>query len=116
MHEKPETAVTLTHRAIGLRATDPDAARELLGVALAKDAEYEPAWRWLAGLVTDAPERLFCLDGAYSIKAAPAPRRARRALRGLAPTAPREAHDVVEPPRPALAATPARRRRVPTAL
>ncbi|XVS67070.1 ABC transporter substrate-binding protein [Actinosynnema sp. CA-299493] len=97
---RPDTAVTLTHQAIALRAADPTAARGLLGVALAKDTEYEPAWRWLAELVTDDAERLFCLDRAYAIKADPATDRARRALRGVEPQAPAEAHDVVEPPRP----------------
>lgn len=97
---KPDTAVTLTHRAIALRATDPAAARELLGVALAEDTEYEPAWRRLAELVTDDAERLFCLDRAYAVKADPATDHARRALRGVKPQAPPEAHDVVEPPRP----------------
>ncbi|WP_158850924.1 ABC transporter substrate-binding protein [Saccharothrix deserti] len=116
MPEKPDTAVTLTHRAIGLRTRDPHAARELLGVALAQDAEYEPAWRWLAELVTDDAERLFCLDKAYAIKADPATDRARRALRGVQPTAPHEARDVVEPPRPQPVAPPARRRRSPKAL
>ncbi|ONI80340.1 hypothetical protein ALI22I_44130 [Saccharothrix sp. ALI-22-I] len=116
MPEKPDTAVTLTHRAISLRATDPQAARELLGVALANDAEYEPAWRWLAELVTDNAERLFCLDKAYAIKADPDTDRARRALRGIQPTAPVEARDVVEPPRPHPVAPPARRRRRPKDL
>ncbi|QQQ78842.1 ABC transporter substrate-binding protein [Saccharothrix sp. 6-C] len=97
---KPDTAVTLTHQAIALRAADPAAARRLLGVALAEDAEYEPAWRWLAELVADDAERLFCLDRAYAIKADPATGRARRALRGVEPQAPPEARDVVEPPRP----------------
>ncbi|ROP36451.1 ABC transporter substrate-binding protein [Saccharothrix texasensis] len=97
---KPDTPVTLTHQAIALRAADPAAARGLLGVALAEDAEYEPAWRWLAELVADDAERLFCLDRAYVIKADPATDRARRALRGVEPQAPPEARDVVEPPRP----------------
>ncbi|MEU4761807.1 hypothetical protein AB0H12_01045 [Actinosynnema sp. NPDC023794] len=97
---KPDTAVTLTHRAIALRATDPAGARELLGVALAEDTGYEPAWRWLAELVADDAQRLFCLDRAYAIKADPATDRARRALRGVEPQAPPEAQDVVEPPRP----------------
>ncbi|KOX20609.1 hypothetical protein ADK67_28950 [Saccharothrix sp. NRRL B-16348] len=97
---KPDTAVTLTHQAITLRNTDPAAARELLGVALAEDIDYEPAWRWLAELVTDDAERRFCLDHAYALKADPATDRARRALRGVEPQAPPEARDVVEPPRP----------------
>ncbi|QFZ20808.1 ABC transporter substrate-binding protein [Saccharothrix syringae] len=100
MPEKPDTAVTLTHRAIGLRTTDPEAARELLGVALADDTGYEPAWRWLAELVTDDAERRFCLDRAFAIKADPETDRARRALRRVAPRVPREVRDVVEPPRP----------------
>ncbi|MEU4743309.1 hypothetical protein AB0G02_22995, partial [Actinosynnema sp. NPDC023658] len=91
MPEKPDTAVTLTHRAIALRTADPAGARELLGVALAEDADYEPAWRWLAELVTDDAERLFCLDRAYAIKADRATDRARRALRGVRPRAPHEA-------------------------
>ncbi|MFI9009095.1 ABC transporter substrate-binding protein [Actinosynnema sp. NPDC053489] len=97
---KPDTAVTLTHRAIALRAEDPRTARALLGVALADDAGYEPAWRWLAELVTDDAERLFCLDRAYAVKADPGTRRARRALRHLTPAPPPEARDVIEPPRP----------------
>ncbi|GAB2980117.1 ABC transporter substrate-binding protein [Saccharothrix stipae] len=109
--ERPDTAVTLTHRAIAVRGADPDAARALLGVALAKDAGYEPAWRWLAELVTDDAERLFCLDRAHAIKADPATDRARRALRGVRPVAPHEARDVVEPPRPDPV-TPAPKRRL----
>ncbi|MGM1060836.1 ABC transporter substrate-binding protein [Saccharothrix sp. Mg75] len=101
MAEKPDTAVALTHRAIALRTDDPEGARALLGAALATDAEYEPAWRWLAELATDDGERLFCLDRAFALKPDPGTDRARRALRGAAATAPHEVHDVVEPPRPA---------------
>jgi branched-chain amino acid transport system substrate-binding protein len=99
--EKPDTAVTLTHRAIGLRETDPAAARELLGVALAEDEDYEPAWRWLAELVTDEGERRFCLDRAYAIKADPRTGRARKALGRVTPRPPAEVADLVEPERPA---------------
>ena len=116
MPEKPDTAVTLTHRAIALRASDPAAARELLGVALAEEAEYEPAWRWLAELVTDDAERLFCLDQAYGIKADPATDRARKALRGVQPVPPPEARDVVEPPRPDPVDPAPRRRPLPKVL
>jgi ABC-type branched-subunit amino acid transport system substrate-binding protein len=113
---KPDTAVTLTHRAIALRATDPAAARALLGVALADDAEYEPAWRWLAELVTDDAERLFCLNRAYAVKADPATDRARRALRGVQPKPPHEAQDVIEPPRHDPVGLTPHRRRNPKAL
>ncbi|KAA2257556.1 ABC transporter substrate-binding protein [Solihabitans fulvus] len=101
MPEKPDTAVALTHRALGIRESDPERARELLGVALALDEEYEPAWRWLAELVDDAGARLFCLDRAYAIKAEPATARARRALGRVTPRPPAEVADLIEPERPA---------------
>jgi hypothetical protein len=58
---KPDTAASLTHRAIEVRESDLGSACALLGVALTKDDEYEPAWRWLAELVDDDGERRFCL-------------------------------------------------------
>ncbi|MFD0200661.1 MULTISPECIES: hypothetical protein [Saccharothrix] len=113
---KPDTAVTLTHRAIRPAHHGPAAARNLLGVALAEDDEYEPAWRRLAELVTDDAERLFCLNRAYAVKADPATDRARKALRGVQPTPPPEARDVVEPPRPDPVASTPRRKSKPKAL
>ncbi|MEU7530074.1 ABC transporter substrate-binding protein [Saccharothrix sp. NPDC042600] len=100
MPEQRDSAVTLTHRAIRLRESDPDEARALLGRALALDAGYEPAWRWLADLVTDVGERKFCLDRAYDLKADPDTQRARAALKRVASRAPDEVADLVEPPRP----------------
>ncbi|GAA0248587.1 hypothetical protein GCM10010492_55590 [Saccharothrix mutabilis subsp. mutabilis] len=100
MPEQRDSAVTLTHRAIRLRESDPDEARALLGRALALDAGYEPAWWWLADLVTDDAERRFCLDRAYDLKVDPDTRRARAALKRVASRAPDEVADFVEPPRP----------------
>jgi branched-chain amino acid transport system substrate-binding protein len=108
--EKPDTAAALTHRAIATRESDVDGARELLGVALTKDDEYEPAWRWLAELVTDDGERRFCLDRAYAIKADPTTGRARKALGAATPRPPAEVADLVDPAPPASgAAEPTRR-------
>ncbi|WP_328617536.1 ABC transporter substrate-binding protein [Amycolatopsis sp. NBC_00355] len=100
MPEKPDTAVSLTHRAIGLRAEDPVRARALLGVALAKDDGYEPAWRWLAELVETDGERRFCLERAYEIKADPETGRALKAVRADPPSTPADVADLVEPARP----------------
>jgi ABC-type branched-subunit amino acid transport system substrate-binding protein len=109
--EKPDTAVTLTHEAIGLRATDPVRARELLGVALAKDDGYEPAWRWLAELAESEGERRFCLEKAYEIKADPETGRALKAVRAVPPGAPAEVADLVEPERPSATVPAGRSRR-----
>ncbi|WP_170067993.1 ABC transporter substrate-binding protein [Lentzea guizhouensis] len=80
-------ALSLTNRAVRVRQSDPAQARELLGRALAEDVKYEPAWRWLAELVTDDGERRYCLDKAYAIARDPDTRRARAAL-GAGPTRP----------------------------
>ncbi len=109
MPEKPDTAVTLTHQAARLAASDPARARELLGAALAKDYDYEPAWRWLADLVTDDGERRFCLDRAYAIKVDSATARARKALAAVPSTPPAEIADLIDPSPPTTPA-PGRRR------
>ncbi|WP_410665524.1 ABC transporter substrate-binding protein [Amycolatopsis sp. lyj-84] len=109
MPERPDTAVTLTHQAARLAESDPSRARELLGAALATDYDYEPAWRWLADLVTDDGERRFCLDRAYAIKVDPATARARKALAAVPSTPPAEIADLIDPSPPATPA-PGRRR------
>ncbi|MFI9816818.1 ABC transporter substrate-binding protein [Saccharothrix variisporea] len=113
MSDLPATASGLTHAALRERETDPGRARELLGLALAEDEEYEPAWRWLAELVDDPAERRFCLDRAAEIVADPATLRARAALRSTPPMPPVEVADLVEPPRPDVPR--ARRRKRPWA-
>lgn len=105
MPETPDTAVTLTRQAIESRHSDRGRARALLGAALAKNDQYEPAWRWLAEVVEDDGERLFCLDRAYALKADPATGRARKALRAASPTPPAEVSDLVDPPPPAAEVT-----------
>ncbi len=111
MPERPDTAATLTHEAVRLGESDPARARALLGAALAKDYDYEPAWRWLADLVTDDGERRYCLDRAYAIKIDPATARARRELAAVPPTPPAEVADLIDPSPPAVtAAAPGRRR------
>lgn len=109
MSDNPDTPVVLTHRAVTLRETDPGAARELLGQALAKNADYEPAWRWLAEVVSEPAERRFCLDRAYAIEADPLTGQARRTLSGVEPRPPAEVEDLMEPPRPEAPARPRRR-------
>ncbi|HWO62555.1 MAG TPA: ABC transporter substrate-binding protein, partial [Umezawaea sp.] len=109
MSDNPDTPVALTHRAIAARETDPVAARELLGLALVQKIDYEPAWRWLAEVVEEPAERLFCLDRAFAIEADPLTGRARRELDGVVARPPREVEDLVEPPRPEAAGTPRRR-------
>ena len=94
-----DTPSALTHRALAVRGADPAAARELLGQALAQKIDYEPAWRWLAEVVTDDAERRFCLDRAFAIEADPATGQARKAL-DVEPRPPAEVADLVDPPRP----------------
>ncbi|HEX6341044.1 ABC transporter substrate-binding protein [Umezawaea sp.] len=109
MSDTTDTPVALTHRAVAARDSDPAAARELLGRALAKEADYEPAWRWLAEVVDEPAERRFCLDRAFAIEADPLTGRALRALDGVAARPPREVEELVEPPRPKADAPPRRR-------
>ncbi|WP_414941829.1 ABC transporter substrate-binding protein [Amycolatopsis sp. cmx-11-51] len=112
MPERSDTAATLTHQAARLGESDPARARELLGAALANDYDYEPAWRWLAELVTDDGERRFCLDRAYAIKVDAATARARKALAAVPSTPPAEVADLIDPPPPATAtAVPGRPRK-----
>ncbi|MEU7527263.1 ABC transporter substrate-binding protein [Saccharothrix sp. NPDC042600] len=108
MSDVPTTASGLTHAALRVRESDPARARELLGLALGKDADYEPAWRWLAELVEDPAEKRFCLDRAAALVADPATARARAALGSVGTKPPVEIADLVDPPRPD--APPARRR------
>ncbi|WP_410667977.1 ABC transporter substrate-binding protein [Amycolatopsis sp. cmx-4-68] len=103
MPKKLDTAVTYTHQSIGVRESDPRRARELLGVALANDVEYEPAWRWLAELVDDDGERRFCLDRSYEIRPDPATARERKALAKATPRPPEEVADLIDPGPPAAA-------------
>ncbi|WP_433263409.1 ABC transporter substrate-binding protein [Actinosynnema sp. CS-041913] len=110
MAPQPDNAVALTHQAVRLRASDPPRARELLGAALADDPAYEPAWRWLAEVVTDDAERRFCLERASGISPDPATDQALKAVRKVAGRPPAEVEHLVEPPRPEPPA-PARRGR-----
>ncbi|MBB5955901.1 ABC-type branched-subunit amino acid transport system substrate-binding protein [Saccharothrix tamanrassetensis] len=106
MSQEPVSAVALTHQAIRSRESEPARARELLCAALAEDREYEPAWRWLAEVVTDDAERRFCLERAYRLTTDPATDRALKALRRVEGRPPAEVGHLVEPPRPGATARP----------
>ncbi len=93
-------ALSLTNRALRVWRSDPAQARELLGRALTEDIGYEPAWRWLAELVTDDSERRYCLDKAYAIARDPETRRARAGLGAGPSSPPAEVAHLAKPGRP----------------
>jgi ABC-type branched-subunit amino acid transport system substrate-binding protein len=100
-------AATATHAAAGhAQAGDVAAARRALGEALTADPGYEPAWRWLASLVTEDAERKFCWQRALAANPTSEARRRLRALRHVTPAPPAEVGWLADPPAPPPPAEP----------
>ncbi|MEV7193691.1 ABC transporter substrate-binding protein [Streptomyces sp. NPDC093510] len=91
-----------------------DEARGLLKKALLADSAYEPAWLWLAWLVTDDRHRKYCLEQAVDANPESEAHARLHRLRKVASAPPPEVEDFAEPPPPPepAPAGPARRRRV----
>jgi hypothetical protein len=78
------------------RRGDRAAARQLLEAVIARDAENELAWIWLASAVPTERERRICLEKVLQMN--PGNARAREALLALGPAAPRPAAAPPVPP------------------
>ncbi|MEU1018352.1 hypothetical protein ABZ383_27620 [Streptomyces sp. NPDC005900] len=96
-----------------------DEARALLRKALLADRAYEPAWLWLAWLVTDDGHRKYCLERAVGVNpeslAHARPHRLRKATSAPPPEV-EDFADPAPPPEPDRERPAWRRRAVPAAL
>ncbi|MFK4071345.1 ABC transporter substrate-binding protein [Streptomyces sp. NPDC029674] len=77
-----------------------DEARGLLRKALLADRAYEPAWLWLAWLVTDESHRKYCLEQAVAANAESEAHARLHRLRKVTSAPPPEVEDFADPPPP----------------
>ncbi|MBM7168110.1 hypothetical protein JQK87_06730, partial [Streptomyces sp. G44] len=75
-------------------------ARGLLRKALLADRAYEPAWLWLAWLVTDETHRKYCLEQAVAANPESEAHARLHRVRKVTSAPPPEVEDFADPPPP----------------